>query len=86
MKKLIIHSIAIFFTFVAFINTANAQGDENRTKVQMTIEYRGKLIITDLNSISTSLTRGYEEQPLTPVVKDTAKSKMPHYPGTFYLC
>lgn len=74
-----------FLLLVCLGKTTYAQTEENRTKIQMTITYGGKSIVTDLNSISTSLSRSADE-PVAESVKDTVKSKAPIYnPGAFYI-
>jgi hypothetical protein len=86
MKKLIALSVAFVLLSVAFKKATYAQSDENRIKMQLIINYGDKLISTDLNSVSTSLTRSYDEQATVPAVKDTAKIKVPAgYAGAFYI-
>jgi len=85
MKKSIALALALFLTF-SLVNKTYAQSDENRTKLQLTINYGGKTIVTDLNSVSTSLTRGYDDAPVTAAAADTAKNKVAAvYPGGCYL-
>jgi hypothetical protein len=68
-----------------YVTPTHAQTEENRTKMQMTVVFAGKNIVTDLNGISTTLSRNYEETPAI-ATKDTAKVKAAgYYPGSFYL-
>lgn len=85
MKNLTALLIAFIFLSVTFTKATYAQNEENRMKMQMTISYGGKTIVTELNSVATALTRGYDEQPAAPAVKDSLKSKLPANPGTVYL-
>ncbi|WP_374950169.1 type VI secretion system tube protein TssD [Mucilaginibacter sp.] len=83
MKKFAF-TLALFLIF--FLKIASAQSDENRTKIQMTVTFGGKSIVTDLNGVSTSLSRTYEEMPAVKGVKDSVKYKAPGYGlSAFYL-
>lgn len=85
MKILKTFAIAILLS-LTFMNSGYAQGDENRTKLTMTITYGGKTVVTELNSISTSVTRSPEEETVGTKPADTAKNKMAAlYPGSCYL-
>jgi len=78
--------ILIFLFTIIFSQPVFAQGDEGRTKIQMTINYGGKTVVTDLNSIGTSLSRGYEEEQPSVTAKDSVKTKPTGYsPNAFYL-
>jgi hypothetical protein len=71
---------------IFFVTHAHAQTEENRTKIQMTVTFGGKSIVTDLNGVNISLSRNYEEPPITKAAKDSIKSKVPsYYLGGFYL-
>jgi hypothetical protein len=68
------------------VTNTNAQTEESRTKIQMTVVFGGKNIVTELNGVSTSLSRSYEETPVVAAVKDSLKNTTVGYtPGTFYL-
>ena len=85
MKNLFAFSFTFFLLSIIFRPTY-AQSDENRTKMQLTVNFGGKSIVTDLNAVSTSLSRGYDEGLSDPTVKDSVKNKIPWYSsGTFYL-
>ncbi|TDO21290.1 type VI secretion system tube protein TssD [Pedobacter duraquae] len=85
MKKSLALALALILS-VSLFNKIYAQSDENRTKLQLTINSGGKTIVTDLNSVSTSLSRSYDEAPVANAVSDTAKNKSAAiYPGGCYL-
>ena len=76
---------ALLSLFTLLGTKTYAQNEESRTKIQMTIVSGGKSITVDLNSVSTSLSRSYDELP-TVESKDTVKNKNnAAYPGAFYL-
>lgn len=56
--------------------TIYAQSDESRTKIQLAITFRGKSIVTDLNSVATSLSRYYDTSPMSAAVKDTTRKSL----------
>ena len=86
MKASFIFSIAAFFMLNAVQHSAFAQGEEERIKVKLSLNFGGKVIVSDLTSVSTSLTRSYDEQPSDNLVKDSTKSSVAmSTPGTFYL-
>jgi hypothetical protein len=60
-----------FFASGIFIQKAKAQSEERRNTIQMTITFGGKTIITDLNTVSTSISR-YNDEEL-PDVKSAAQ-------------
>ncbi|MFD1258347.1 type VI secretion system tube protein TssD [Mucilaginibacter terrae] len=85
MKILLTVAFATILSF-SFLKTTSAQTEENRNKVQLTVNYGGKTIVTDLNSVSTSLTRNYDDLPSVSTLKDSVKNKLSaYYPGSFYL-
>ncbi|MGZ3872532.1 MAG: type VI secretion system tube protein TssD [Mucilaginibacter sp.] len=85
MKTLFSLTITCLLCFV-LVKASYGQSDENRTKIQMTIKYEGKNIVTDLNGVSTSLSRVSDELPAIPAVKDSLKNKIPGYTtGNLYL-
>jgi hypothetical protein len=85
MKQLFALTMISLSSFL-FIAKAHAQAEEERTKVQLTVNYGGKSIVTDLNSVSTAITRSYEEVPAGNAAVDTAKTKLSGiYAGSFYL-
>ena len=73
MKK---HSpvLILFFLLCLSINTLWAQSDDNRNKLDMTISFGGKNIVSELSSVSTSLTR-YADDSAPATVKDTLRGK-----------
>ncbi|CAM4426731.1 hypothetical protein SAMN06265348_12120 [Pedobacter westerhofensis] len=76
------------FTFFLLLFTigVSAQTDENRTKLQMMISFNGKSVVTELNSVSTSLSRIYDEAITIKAVKDSLKKELPSsYLKTFYF-
>jgi len=88
MKKLFTFTLTLlaasFLTSKTF-----AQTEESRNKIQMVVTYGGKTITTDLNSLSTSLSRSTEEEvPAVKIAADTSKVKV-QYPlstgSVFYL-
>lgn len=64
-----------------------AQQNENRTKMQLTINFEGKEIVTDLTGVSTSFSRNPEMlDPSASAAKDSIKTTTPdYYGGTIYL-
>jgi len=79
MKKNL--NIALLVLLVAFLTSnASAQSAEQRNKMQMTVTYGGKTITTELNSMSTSLSR-YEPEVVSAAsvvaaAADTSKVKI----------
>ena len=85
MKKIFAFTFSLIILSSLLAKTF-AQSEDNRTKIQMTITFGGKNIVADLNGVSTSLSRSYEDAPVVEAVKDTLKSKTPAYnPGALYL-
>jgi len=85
MKALPSLAVTILLSITVW-QSAYAQSDENRTKMQLTVVYNGKSIVTDLNSVNTSLSRSYDDVAPAAGVKDTAKTKIASlYPGAFYV-
>ena len=77
-------TLSLFLLFS--LRSAFAQSEDNRTKMQMTVTFGGKSVVTDLNGLSTSLSRNYEENPVIKTATDSVKTKLPgYYPGAFYL-
>ena len=84
MKKIIASAFSLFLVF--FATGVSAQSDENRTKLQMTVSFNGKNIVTDLNGVSTSLSRVYDETPALKAAKDSLKNQLPAaYLKSFYF-
>lgn len=82
--KIFAFTLSLFLLFS--LTSAFAQSEDNRTKIQMTVTFGGKSVVTDLNGVSTSLSRNYEETPVIKAAKDSVKNKMPgYYLGGFYL-
>lgn len=79
MLMLIISSITI--------SKGLAQQNENRTKIQLTIIFEGKEIVTDLTGVSTSFSRNPENMDTSASSgKDTVKSSAFDYNnGTIYF-
>ncbi|WP_158827429.1 type VI secretion system tube protein TssD [Mucilaginibacter lacusdianchii] len=85
MKNLFAFTLSLL-SFLLFATSTQAQSDENRTKIQLTVVYGDKSIVTDLNTVSTSLSRSNDETPPVAAVKDSVKSKSPlYYPGSLYI-
>lgn len=85
MKALFALAVTFMLT-VTSVKITYGQAEETRTKIQMTVTYGGKNIVTDLNGVSTSLSRSYDEAPITAAAKDSLKNKVPgYYPGALYL-
>jgi hypothetical protein len=86
MKNLLALALTLLLT-ASLGKSVYAQSEENRTKIQMTVNFNGKTIVTDLSSISTSLSRSTEELPaVETTTKDTVKTKIPAYnSNAFYL-
>ncbi len=74
MKKLAVLAIA-FLLFTAARAPLYAQSDTQRNKLRMTIISGGKTIVTELTTVSTSLSRSYDDFALSTTPKDTAKSQ-----------
>jgi hypothetical protein len=84
MKKLF--SFAFLVVLLSVSISTYAQPEENRTKIQLTVLFGGKSIMTDLNGVSTSLSRNYDVTPVINVAKDSVNNKIPESnPGAFYL-
>ncbi len=85
MKHLALISTFVLSIFIA--HTGYAQSEESRTKIQLTVNFGGKTIVTDVNSVSTSISRmTYDEALPTVTGKDTVKTKPSQYnPNAFYL-
>lgn len=93
MKRIMFSIVtALAFTFIAAHSFA--QSEERRNKVEMVVLQGAKAIKTELNSVSTSLTRytdGAEQHDIKLAAgKDTSKTKIPISPigrsgGDFYL-
>lgn len=84
MKKISTFTFSIFL--LLFTIGVSAQTDENRTKLQMMISFNGKSMVTELNSVSTSLSRIYDEAIINKAVKDSLKKELPSsYLKAFYL-
>lgn len=92
--KRIIFLIVTAITLTVIAVQGFAQADERRNKVEMVVLQGGKAIKTELNSVSTSLTRytdGAEQHDIkTAAGKDTSNTKIPISPigrsgGDFYL-
>jgi hypothetical protein len=84
MKKITAATFSLFL--LLFATGVFAQADENRTKLQMSISFNGKSIVTDLNGVSTSLSRIYEETPAIKAARDSLKTQLPGaYLKTFYF-
>jgi hypothetical protein len=67
-------------------NKASAQMEENRTKIEMTLYFGGKTVVTELVSLSTSITRNYDEPaPSLPAKDSLKKEAAPEKPGSAYL-
>lgn len=88
MKKQLTFTLALFL-FILATSKIYAQSDEQRNKIQLLVNYNGKAIKTDLNSLSTSISRyPDEESPLSKLTADTSKNKPKIAAGlnsTFYL-
>jgi len=83
MIKIIASTFSLFL--LLFATGVSAQSDENRTKLQMTVSFNGKSIVTDLNGVSTSLSRVYDETALK-AAKDSLKNQLPAaYLKSFYF-
>ncbi|WP_316850499.1 type VI secretion system tube protein TssD [Pedobacter agri] len=88
MKKFFAFAICL----ILFTSVSNAQ-EESRIKITMNIMANGKTVTTGLNSVSTSISRYYEDIPtLAPTanLKDTSSTKtsLPssnYKSGVFYL-
>ena len=74
MKKLVTSSL-LFLLLIAFTKTLKAQTEDNRNKLQMTINYGGKIIISDLSSVSTALSR-YSDYADLKTTKDSVKANI----------
>ncbi len=74
MRKLTALSLS-FLLLISFTETIKAQTEDNRNKLQMTISYGGKTIISDLSTVSTALSR-YSNYTDVKTAKDTAKANV----------
>jgi hypothetical protein len=83
MKNLFAFTFALV-AFFSFAQKAHAQNDENRTKLQLTITFGGKIIVSDINGVSTSLVRSTEDASVLKLSKDSLQRSMV-YPDAFYL-
>lgn len=72
MKQII--TILTIVLLGSSFNAANAQSDDNRNKLELTIVYGGKTISAELISVSTSLSRSSYYDDASTII-DTAKSK-----------
>jgi len=71
MKQL----FAFTLLFALYFNqNANAQTDERRNKIEMTITFGGKTIKSELNSVGTSISRFTDDQ--TPQIKTSSKDSI----------
>jgi 6-phosphogluconate dehydrogenase (decarboxylating) len=71
---------------LVLVKATYGQSEENRTKIQMTINYGGKNIVTDLNGVSTSISHVSDDTPTVTTANDSVKNKIPEYSqGTLYL-
>jgi hypothetical protein len=76
MNKLLLFTLTLL-TATLLNNRSFAQSEERRNKVQMVINFGGKAITTDLNSLSMSLSRSADEETSTPHAStDTSKAKI----------
>lgn len=87
MKQLI--ALTLLFA-LCFNQNTKAQTDERRNKIQMVITFGGKTITSDLNSVSTSISRYTDD--LIPQTKTTEKDSVknvinatPSQSDVFYL-
>jgi hypothetical protein len=84
MKR--IFALTFSLLSLLLVTRVAAQSEESRTKIQMTVTVNGKSIVTDLNGVSTSLSRNYEDVTVTKAATDSLKTKLPsYYSGGFYL-
>ena len=65
--------IIVFLLALHLGSPVYAQMEESRTKIEMTIVSGGKTVITELSSVSTSLSRSYEETVPASAPKDSVK-------------
>lgn len=72
MKNLLAFTLTLLLA-VSFTGT-HAQSDD-RTKILLTVMYHGKSIVADVNSVSTTLSRAYNDAPPAAGIKDTSKTK-----------
>ncbi|WP_166334280.1 type VI secretion system tube protein TssD [Sphingobacterium chungjuense] len=81
--------VLIFVLALSSILSSNgfAQQSDNRTKIQLTITFEGKEIVTDLTGVSTSFSRNPENvETLPSTAKDTVKpTTTDYYVGNIYL-
>ena len=85
MKKLLILSLVLLLG--SLTNTLLAQSENNRNNLKMTINYGGKTIVSELSSLSTTISR-YSDYNDLRAKEDTAKSKIKipaDKRGSFYL-
>ena len=76
MKKLLAFTVTLFLS-VWSTSKIYAQSEEQRNKIQLIVNYGDKAIKTDLNSLSTSISRYTDEELLsTKQIADTSKSKL----------
>ncbi|MEH6307161.1 hypothetical protein RYH73_16055 [Olivibacter sp. CPCC 100613] len=80
----------LYFPLLALLifkgNVVNAQSEDPRNKIQMVINFNGKDVTADLNSVSTSVTRYQrDEAPLANNGQDSTltQSKLPPSPSDY---
>lgn len=80
------------FMFICILvmvgHVALAQSEPNRFKIDLTIDYSGKKIVTTLGSVNVSLNRYDEHKPESVTTSDTTKkvtANLPSYASSFYL-
>ena len=80
-------TFAFFFALLLLVCSATyAQSEDSRTQLKLSISYGGKTIVTDLNSVSTSFSRVYDEVKPNNTATDSVKNKMPNlYSSGFYM-
>lgn len=75
-----------FCSCISVAIVKNAKAQDNRLKIQLTINYQQKALETALNSVSTSLTRPNDEGEQQSNPKDTSKTeKTFSYGNGFYI-
>jgi hypothetical protein len=65
MKRLFTLTILLA---VIFIQQTSAQSDERRNKIQLVVNFGGKTVTTDVNSMNTAISRAIDQEP---IAKDT---------------
>jgi len=73
MKNVFILTLSLLS--LVFGTNTYAQSEESRTKIQMTINFKAKIIVTELNGLSFSLARNPDEIPAGKTSKDSLASK-----------